>query len=67
MIRKGDAIQALIGRRLVDARAESDVYMGRLIGDDYDRPLINYSHQAGPNDRHWITGAAAYCFQKVQP
>ena len=64
MIRKGDKIQVTIGRKLIDARAESDVFMGRMAGDDYDRPILRYSHQASPNDRHWCTGAA-YCFTTI--
>jgi len=56
-IRKGDPIQPVAGRKLRGCRAESDPYFGRLLGDKTERWLLNWSHQASDNDRHWCTGA----------
>ena len=56
-ITKGTAIQPLYGRRLRDARADSNPYMGKLPGDYEDRLLIRWSHQASDNDRHHCLGA----------
>jgi hypothetical protein len=60
MITKGTPIQPRYGHKLVDARAESAPFMGRLPGDDPREPerlLIRWSHQASANDRHWCLGA----------
>lgn len=60
MITKGTPITPRYGRRLIDARAESTPFMGRLPGDDPQAPerlLIRWSHQASPNDRHHCLGA----------
>ncbi len=60
MITTGTRIQPRYGRKLVDARAESHPFMGRLPGDfpgEPERLLIRWSHQASANDRHWCLGA----------
>ena len=60
MFIKGTPIQPRYGRRLIDARAESTPFVGRLPGDCLDEPerlLIRWSHQASANDRHHCLGA----------
>lgn len=55
-IRKGDKIRPVAGRKLRDCRAESDPFIGKLPGDQDEGLLINWSHQASDNERHWCTG-----------
>lgn len=60
MITEGTPIAPRYGRRLIDARAESAPFMGRMPGDDPKEPprlLLRWSHQASPNDRHHCLGA----------
>ncbi len=56
-ITKGTAIQPRYGRRLIDARAESEPFLGFMPGDEGPRFLIRWSHQASANDRHHCLGA----------
>lgn len=57
-IRKGDSIRPVAGRKLREARAESDPYLGTLPGDREARLIIRWSHQASDSDRHWCIGSA---------
>ena len=67
MIRKGDSIQPVAGRKLRDARAEGNPFLSHLPGDHdgVARWCIRWSHQASDTSRHWCVGALS-AFRKVE-